>query len=196
VAGERDMTIGHTVPADSEKIDSLATDGMNGVANSLASRVHEVERHVHSYEVAWETAAVANGGTHVADRIGDGSGAFQADAANDDWGTWIQLLGSADTPVIAGNTHYDLHRVEISAAERNAVYFLQLGYGASGSAALTNNTYSSSVVKPATNQVDSGPIVAQARRQTVGTKAWFRVKCPGQDTATLSLFPHGHEYPG
>ena len=34
----------------SRKIDSLATDGLAGVSNSLAYRVHEIEKHFHSEE--------------------------------------------------------------------------------------------------------------------------------------------------
>jgi hypothetical protein len=33
-----------------EKIDNKATLGSLGTSNSLAYRVHEIERHLHSYE--------------------------------------------------------------------------------------------------------------------------------------------------
>ena len=36
--------------AETAKIDSLATNGLNGVNNSLAYRVHEIENHFHSVE--------------------------------------------------------------------------------------------------------------------------------------------------
>lgn len=181
---------------ETEKIDSAATDGLAGTSNSLAYRVHEVERHLHSYERWFETAAVPNGEVHVADAIGGGSGAFQVDAGNDDWGSWLQVLGSSDTPAIAGSAKFDPHRIEISSAERNAVYFLQIAFGASGAAALASGDYTESVFKPASNQVDSGPVMMQSRRITTGVKAWARCMCPGQDTATLDFFLGIHEYEG
>ena len=113
-----------------------------------------------------DEAAVPAGETHVADAIGDGGGAFQLDAGNDDWGAWVQVLGSSDTA--APNVKFDPHRVEISGAERNAIYFLQIAFGASGAAALGLGDYTESVFKPASNQVDSGPMTIQVRRQDVG----------------------------
>jgi len=180
----------------SSQIDAAATDGLSGVEDSLAYRIAEVERHLHSYERWFETAAVASGETHVADRIGDGNGAFVLDADNDDWGTWVQVLGSNDTPAVAGNVKYDLHRIEVSAAERNEVYFVQIALGDSAGAALGTEDYIEVVFKPSSNQIDSGPVVVQARRKDVGTKAWVRCKCPGQNTATMNLFVGLHEYEG
>lgn len=183
-------------PIDTAKIDKLATDGLAGTNNSLAYRTHEIERHLHSYERWLETAASASGETHVADRIGDGNGAFVLDAGNDDWGAWVQVLGSSDTPVMAGNVKFDLHRIEVSATERNEIYFVQIALSDSGAAALATDDYTEIVFKPASNQIDSGPVMVQTRRKDVGTKVWARCKCPGQNTATMNLFIGLHEYEG
>lgn len=188
------LTIQHD--RDTEKIDSLATSGLAGVSNSLAYRIHEIERHIHGYERWFETAATPNGGTHVADAIGTGGGAFQLDAGNDGWGAWIQMLGTTDTPAIAGSVYYDPQRILIESTERDATYFLQFGYGATGSAALTAGSYTESIVIPSSNLTDSGPMEVQSRRQTAGTKLWGRTMCPGQNTATIDLYPGIHEYPG
>jgi hypothetical protein len=91
---------------------------------------------------------------------------------------------------------FDPHKVEIVATERNFDYFLQVAFGASGAAALAAGTYTEVPFKPASNQVDSGPVIVQARRQDVGTKAWARCKCPGQNTATMDLYIGLHEYQG
>lgn len=181
---------------ETDKIDSAAADGLAGVVDSLAYKVHEIEQHLHSYERWVETAATPNGEVHVADAIGSGNGAFQVDAGNDDWGAWVQVLGSSDTPIIAGSAKHDVHRIEVSSAERNTVYFFQLAFGASGAAALVAETYTDSVYKPASNQVDSGPVALQSKRIDTGTKAWARCMCPGQNTAQLSFFLGVHEYPG
>lgn len=183
------------------KVDGLATLGLAGISNSLAYRVHEIERHLHSYE-SWLEEAGTPSGTHKADRIGTagGAGVFRIDAGNSSvtatWGAWVQLLGSADTPIIAGSTHYDFHRLMIAATERNNIYFIQIGFGASGADAISNGDYTEAVLLPLSNQIDSGPIVVQTRRQAVDTLAWARCLCPGQDTATLDFFFALHEYEG
>ncbi len=185
-----------SISDETDKIDQAITDGLVGVYDSLASRAHEVQHHFHNCERWFETAAVPDGEDHVADAISSGNGAFSLDAGNDDWGSWVQILGTNDTPATAGEVKYDLRRIEVSAAERNAVYFLQLAFGASGAAGLSAGNYTESVFKPLSNQIDSGPMMVQNMRQDVGTKAWTRCMCPGQNTATLSLFLGIHEYPG
>jgi len=73
-----------SISDETDKIDLAATDGLTGVSNSLSYRTHEAERHLHSGARWFETAAVPAGETHVADAMGDGAGAFQIDAGNDD----------------------------------------------------------------------------------------------------------------
>jgi len=179
------------IQAETDKIDGAATDGLTGVADSVAYRAGEIETHIHSYERWFEKAAVPAGETHVADRIGGGLGAFRLDAGNDDWGGWVQLLGSSDTAAI-----FDPHKIEITGVERNEVYFLQIGFGASGAAALGTGQYTEIPFMPVSNMIDSAPVVVQARRQAIGTKVWARCMCPGQNTATLDLFPGVHFYAG
>lgn len=177
-------------------IDDQEHAGLSSVSGSLAYTCTEIERHLHSYERWFETAASADGETHVADPAGTGGGVFQIDAGNDTWGSWVQILGSSDTPAITGAVKYDVHRIEITAAERDEIYVIQIAFGDSGAAALTAGSYTESPFKPASNLVDSGPIVMQSRRQAVGTKAWARCICPGQDTATIDFMFGLHEYEG
>jgi len=152
--------------------------------------VTELEDHSHNYEVWMEKAAVPAGETNIADQIGTvgGLGAFQVDAGNNTWGAWVQILGSADTPVRTGKTQFDLHRIIVEAAERNETYYFQIGFGASGAAALAAEEIAEAVLEPLTNQVDSGPLVMRSEPADSGTKAWARCMCPGQDTATLDFY--------
>ena len=41
---------GSTIEASTDKIDGDAVDGLSGVADSLAYKVHELEKHVHNRE--------------------------------------------------------------------------------------------------------------------------------------------------
>jgi len=61
-----------------EKIDSLAVNGLSGVSNSLAYKVHMIERHIHSGG-RWLGLAGTPTATHFADRIGITSNPFQID---------------------------------------------------------------------------------------------------------------------
>lgn len=177
-------------------IDSATTQGLAGVNNSLAYRVHEIERHLHSYERWMELAGTPAAETHRADAAGTGAGVFQIDAGNDTWGAWLQILGSSDTPVDGTAAKFDLHRILVTATERNAIYVLQIGFGATGAASLTADSYIEAAFIPASNAVDSGPVEIQSRRVAAGTKGWARCICPGQDTATLDFMIGLHEYEG
>ena len=150
-------------PANPPKIDDQATSGLLGTQNSLSYRVHEIERHFHSGARWFEAASVPAGETHVADRIGSGGGAFRIDAGNNTWGTWTQILGSADTPVKAGRVYFDPHLVVVEDTERSATYFVQFGRGESGAAALAADTYTEWIYS-ATVQKDTGiTVVAPVR---------------------------------
>jgi hypothetical protein len=181
---------------ETDKIDGATTDGLTGTNNSLAYRVHEIERHFHSYERWVEQAAVPVGETHVADVIGTGNGAFRCDAGNDDWGVWMHILGSSDTPIIAGSAKFDPHRITVEATERDATYFIQFAFGTSGAAALAAGAYTETVIASAGNKAEPGPTMVQSRRIAAGTKAWARTMCPGQNTAWIDFYLGIHEYEG
>lgn len=180
-----------------KRLDWEATDGLTGVSNSLAYRTNEIERHIHSDERWFETASSPNTEIHVADRLCEGGGAFQADAGNDDWGTWLQILGSSDTPELSGSSFFDLHRVSFLAQERNNTqYCIQVAFGVSGAAALIAESYTEFPIKTGGGNSVITPVLVQGRRIMAGTKAWLRLKSPGQNTATLDFVFGLHEYEG
>lgn len=178
-----------------KKIDSAPTDGLLGVHDSLAYRVHEIERHLHSGGRWFETASVPNPTVHVADRIGSGAGAFQIDAGNLTWGTWLQILGSSDTPVSAGRVYFDPHQFIVEDTERASTYFIQIGRGVSGAAALAAGTYTE-FVYAASVQKEAGIIMVQSGRAPTGSLLWARCMCPGQNTGWLDFYYGIHEYEG
>ncbi len=160
----------------------------------IETTVLAIEGHIHVYENWLGLAKAPNLPQHAADRIGVGVGPFIIDAGNADWGTWVQILGSTDTPIIVGSDYYELHRLTFTAVERDLPYFVQFGFGASGADAITNGTYTEMVVKPTGNQVDSHPMELLNKVQEDGTLAWARCLCPGQDTGTMSFYYGLHEY--
>lgn len=176
---------------------NAAVSGLGGIEDSLGYRIGEVDRHNHNYERWFGLSGSPSGETHRAQRIGTTSTAFQMDAGNNTWGNWLQILGSSDTPAVAGMVKYDLHRLAVTAVERtNAIHFVQLGYGASGAAALTANTYTEFIFEPTVVQGRVAPVDIISRRQDAGTKAWVRCWVVGQDTGTVDFFIGLHEYDG
>jgi hypothetical protein len=165
----------------------------------LYNRLYELERHFHNYE-RWFGLAITPSATHKADRIGktESGGAeapFQIDAGNDDWGAWVQLLGEDDTPAVAGNVKWDIHRLMIVDSERDtATYFVQVGFGASGVAALAANTYTEVVYRAIASGNEETPIELMTRRQANDTLCWARCFCIGQNTGTLDFYVGLHEY--
>ena len=177
------------------EIDSVTSLGLGGAHNSLGYRVAEIERHLHSGGRWFETATTPSGETHVADAIGTGSGAFQIDAGTDAWGTWVQVLGSADTPAVSGKAYFDPHQMIVEAVERAFTYFVQIGRGASGAAAISAGTYTELVYASASSR-DTAIIEVQTGRAPAGSLVWMRCMCPGQTTATMDLYIGIHEYEG
>jgi hypothetical protein len=267
------------------KLDNASTDGLGGVADSLAYRVEEIEKHFHNRE-RWLGAAIEDGGYeiagttspdfdgsyyavgvlnaktsyankdgngtlwwdgvdtwvisaaegvtgtdyfsytnatpdgsytnqgaatgtvtaaditddyHVADLISIGTlSAFQLDAGNDDWGAWVQILGSEDTPAITGSAKFDLHELEIVDAENtDTVHFIQLAYGdTDGDTALAAGDYTELAYTSATQVSNQSPIYVRIPRIAVGTKVWARVMAIGENTSTIDFYIGLHEYNG
>jgi hypothetical protein len=176
------------------KIDLASANGLLGTNNSLAYRTGEVERHIHSNERWFGAAAIPNAEIHVADRIGNGITPLRIDSGNLVWGNWIQILGSSDTPASPGNTKFDVHEIQMTGNERNSDYFIQIGFGVSGAAALAAGTYTEKALTFDGANVEKFFVIT-ARRHDVGSKVWARCVCPA-DTGTLDFYVGLHEYEG
>ena len=186
-----------SISDETDKIDGAATDGLAGTNNSLAYRVHEIERHFHGWERWFGLAGAPDAELHRADRIGTTVTAFQADAGNLTWGTWLQILGSDDTPADGGMAKLDLHQIQIVTVERaGSEHFVQVALGASGAAALASGDYTEIVFQPQGAQARKVAIPIMTRRKDAGTKAWLRCLVVGQNTGTMDFFIGIHEYPG
>lgn len=165
---------------------SIGNDG------ALQSDLTIIKHHIHNRERWLGAAAVPIGETHVADT--DSMIGFQMDAGNDDWGTWVQLMGSDDTPVILGMTMIDMHRVMITDVERKKVITrIQFAGGASGAAGLAAGDYTELLVTP-DNDGKQDPYEIKMERFAVGSKGWARCWVKGMDTGTIDLFIGVHEY--
>jgi len=180
------------------KIDKQAVNGLLGVEDSLAYKVNELERHFHNREKWMGAATTPSGETHVADRMVGGISPFTLTAGNDTFGSWVQLLGSADTPVSSGMIKLDAHRVLVTSTNSTNVYILQIiaGESADFAALLTNELFSESPYVAASNNNDAGITDVMVSRTPVGTKVWARAACIGASGTTISFYFGIHEYEG
>lgn len=184
--------------SETDKIDKLATDGLSGVSDSLAYRTGEIERHCHNVEKWFGSAASASGETHVADRCDGTIGAFTLTSGNSDFGSWVQILGSSDTPCASGAAYFDSDRYIITGTSSTNLYVLQVISGESADFAtklaaeqFTTTTYISS-----SNLNDSGVATLKTRRTAAGTKVWARCACVGANAQTITIYFGIHEYEG
>lgn len=184
------------VDAEADKIALADAGGLLATADSLAYTAYVARRALNHYERWFGLATVPSGETHRADRLGVGVNPFVIDAGDNDWGAWVQVIGSADTPFVAGLARYNVNSISVTALERDAVYFIQLAFGATAADALTANTYTETAFKPSSNTTVEFSYQVRARRQAAGTKAWARCLCPGQNTATASFYLSVIEYEG
>lgn len=162
---------------------------------SIEAEIEEVEHHLHNWERWFGLSGSPSGETHRAQRIGITTTPFQVDAGNNTWSSWLQILGSSDTPADTGKLFFDLHRLMIVAVENaNNVHFIQIGLGSSGAAALSAGTYSELVFQPQSVQGQQTILDVLVDRVAVTTKTWLRLWVVGQNTSTMDFFFGLHEY--
>ena len=177
------------------KIDDKTVNGLTGVKNSLAYRVHEIERHFHSREL-WYGKLETQTATDWWEAEGltpfqaiSGDGAFGADAEDE-----AQVIGSDDTSATDG-AYFDLHEYLISAATATSAYVIRLVYGTGTMAdAITAGQYSDTMFRVPANARQS-PVIVQMPRAAVGTKVWVQAK-NATNNATVDFFIGLHFYEG
>lgn len=166
------------------------------VDSTLAETI-EIEAHLHNRE-RWFGKLAVQTATDWAD---NNLTPFRAISGANDYGSDANdealVLGTADTPIFAGNTRYDMHRIFVVAASSDTVYKLRFVYGSGTMAdAIAAGQYSTTMIKidPA---VQSSPSVAHdimLPRGTCGvTKVWVQA-WNATDNATIDFFVGVHEY--
>ena len=182
------------IEAETDKIDSAATDGLAGTSNSLAYRVHEIERHFHVRE-RWWGALGAPDETNAIEANVDTP--FVAVSGNDTWGVAIPICGSSDNPVISTDTRFDAHLVLVTDTDHNTPYRLRFIYGTSDSAtAIAAGQYSEVMFITAGGPFSSGvPADIRMPRVAVGSKLWCQV-WNATNGSNVDFFWGAHGYEG
>lgn len=168
-------------------IDAVAIDAALAAADAV-----EIEHHLHSRE-RWLAKLAVPAGNKVTD---SGLTSFQIDSGNNTWGNAVLTLDTADTPVLAGKTYFDLHRLFFTATERSTVYRVQLIWGASAAAGVAAGTYSEVIYRPDASTPpgqDRSPIELQMPRLPAGSQVWARC-WNAENTGTMDFMLGIHEY--
>lgn len=180
-----------------DKLDRVVPSGLTGTENSISYHIAKINGHLHNQE-RWLCKAIASSGeTHVADSINTASAAFQIDGGIDTWGAWTQIIGSSDTPVQAGRVKFDLHRLLVTAWERNdCIYKIQIAFGATAETAFAAGDYTDIPLITLTGVANMAPLDLMTIGVNSGTKVWARCWAVGQNTGTIDFYAGLHEYIG
>ena len=183
------------------KVDNQATNRLLGVEDSLAYRTHELERHFHVSERWYGLAAGAPGSrpANAGDLVGPSIEPFVLTSGNNDWGSWLQLLGTGDTPGLYPDgvkVKFDPHRIQVTTANSTATYFIQFTRGSDADASFLLNRYTEIPYTPNTNRIDAGPVNVKSGRANAGSIVWARCMCLNQDAKTIAFYLGIHEYVG
>ena len=187
-----------TIDADTSKIDDAATDGLAGTANSLAYRVHELERHFHNRERWWGATGAPDETNAIAATV---TVPFAATSGNNTWGTAIPICGTDDEPVPSpDNAKFDCHRIFVTDLDDDTTpWRLRIiwGSGTSGDAITAGQWTEMMVMTNAVpgNRAGASPVDVIMRRVDVGVKLWAQA---WNDTngEVLSFYWGAHGYSG
>ncbi len=177
------------------KIDKTAVNGLLGGNNSLAYKVHEIEKHFHSSEF-W----FGNDGDSTMSRANNTTPWVLDGGAQNVYGTEVQISAANDFNAdIEGQTaavKIDLHKITVVESEENDVnYVIQFWAGEttfSEAGFLTEVPY-----RTGGNAAEAQPISVMCPRFKVGCKIWGRVKCShAVSNKQLSILIGAHGYKG
>lgn len=166
------------------------------ILENIEEEVIEIEKHLHNYEKWFGLAAVPSGEVHRADRMAGATASFQIVAGNNTFGSWVQVLGSADTPIQAGKTKFDFHRVLVTATNSTRPFIVQIVSGESSGivAKLAAEDFDEFPYISATNNNDSGISDVIDKRLNSGEKVWMRCADIGGNATTFNFYIGLHEY--
>ena len=172
-----------SISDETDKIDEAAVDGLAGVSNSLAYKVHEIEKHLHG-QGYWYGKDPGDSFLLVY-----GTTPWQLVAGADDaFGDWVQLSNGDE---ITAGPRYDPHQVLVmQASAAGKLYYIQFGTGAGGAQAVRTTV---AFFPAATLRQGSVPVICPRFYST--DLLWARAACE-TDAATISFVLGLHTYEG
>jgi hypothetical protein len=177
------------------KTDNLPTDPATETsAGAAAENAEIVQDHFHNRARFLGARAGWDGTNEVNAASNDSLTPFLIDAGNDTWGGSYCILGTGDTPVIAGKALWDFRWITITQTERNTLYRIRFAWGADYASAIAAGDFTEWEFIPLSGGQDSGPIEVEITRRPAGTKLFAATWCLGANTGTISFTIGLHEY--
>ena len=170
------------------KVDEKAVLGLLGIHNSLAYKVHEIEKHFHNREHWFGKSAVdtfldPDVLTEWQVTAGDGSA----------FGDAIQLSNGDEIESGSATKYYDMHKILVTAVSATSkIYKLQFLYG---TGVVGDATIATEVVGyfPATGKSAAIPFIMP--RITCNNKVWIKAACE-TNGGTIDFIVGLHIYQG
>ena len=163
--------------------------------DDIFNEVEVVEHHVHTREHWLGISADQSGDNWGSDTLFPF--AVQSGVADYTTAGKAKVLGTDDTPYVAGNIYFDLDRILVTAVSEDSVYKLRIIWGTGLMVdAITANQFTCVMIMfDALNPQQSAgiPLDIIMPRLAVGTKVWAQVKNV-TNLATLSFYIGLHEY--
>jgi hypothetical protein len=179
------------------KIDLLATAGISSTTNSLAHLLGRLNYRAFNRSRFIGPALVPNGEIHVMDRISAGAGPYSITSGNNTWGAWVQVLGSADTPIFVGSLFFNIKRFCITNTASTADLILQSVTAADAAgipAMIALDYYSEGFYKASSATADTNLMEMTSPIIPVGTKIWTRLWAKGANNITASGYMEIEEF--
>jgi hypothetical protein len=189
-----------TVP----QIESQRTAGLFSEPDSISHQNAVLLAHFLSYSRVMAKAVTPIGNRHVADSISmipQSLLAFTANAGNNTYGPWVQILGDDDTGFPSGGENiyefYEIIGVDVYKANQSAPFGIIVAFGENPDSSLTAGNYFDTIYMPGIPpSILSDHTLSTCIRQRVGTKAWLKTWAYGKTSGVLDFYITIIGYPG
>jgi hypothetical protein len=167
-----------------------AASSISGGRDDTWTAIVDHDGHVHGYRRWFGAASSPSGEAHVADRMSVTP--FLVTAGDDAFGSWVQILGSDDTPAQSGKSIFCPCGFQIAAYNQtNTVHFLQVAVGNSVAEAIAVGAVTDVVF--VTGSISMPELHARFPAIRTGAKLWFRLHALGKEVAWISIYLGIHE---
>ena len=176
----------------------VVVDDTNTVVDNTNVKVTCLNERFHGYGKWFGKHPAQSDENRIFARMNGVTSHFVLTAGNTAFGNWVQIVGATDTPILASNTKFSLHKILVTTTNSTAVYIIQIVAGESAdiAAKIIAEEFTEFPYIAATNQNDSGVYDFVSKCQDSGTKMWARCACVGQNATTITGYFGLHESNG
>jgi hypothetical protein len=143
-----------------------------------------------NYNKWYGLAATPDAELHRADRMADEIQPFTLLTGSKTFGNWVQILGSSDTPLVAGMKLFNINEFLVTVTDSTTAFIMQLVSGESAdiAAKIAAEKFDEFPYIAATVANDSGIIELKRLKIEAGTKVWCRACCMNESAKSISFY--------